>query len=270
MMLAPGAVRADPVKQPPPPPSDWASAAPDSASAPPSQTDAPESKPDSPTAAPDAGNAPPAQTDHETPESKPGEPKPDLSSPARAGSVTPPVPTEVCRGGPPLARERRPDPWSWLLIEGQLGLGAPLGYLGLSVGASPVPWIELDLGAGLGAAGVQYAADSRLRLARWGSLDRYAFYLGAGVSMGPYNSDALSPSNPSNYHWDTAYWGNLEAGLEIRMESGFSARPFVGAGYMFNVNTGKLSVGGSTGPPDSISPWQPYVGLGLGYSFKAW
>jgi hypothetical protein len=179
---------------------------------------------------------------------------------------------------------RPPDPWATrpLLAELQFGIGTPIGLAGLVIDYSPVPILGLNAGVGLGPGGVEYAVASRLRVIRAGRRTHVALYLGGGLSGGAYNSEYAGPDiavdgsqgnfeNPvPHYHFDTAFWTNLEAGVEIRFKSNLSLRPFAGAEYLLNPGDGTAVTGQRGDVPAPLGRWLPYLGLAIGYAVRPW
>ncbi len=120
-------------------------------------------------------------------------------------------------------------------MELRFGLSAPLGFVGLAIDGSPFPFLGLNAGVGLGAQGVQYAASGRIRPFRFGHTVHIAPYLGGGGSAGPYaqyDTSGILDGDPVTlqYQWDMAIWGNLEAGVDMRLTPQFSLRPCLGSG----------------------------------------
>jgi hypothetical protein len=168
-----------------------------------------------------------------------------------------------------------------LMLEGSLGLGTPVGIAGIAVDYSPWPFLGLNLGIGLGLAGLQYGFTPRVRLFRAGKHTQVALYLGAGASAGAYkqpsvNFDLFSslddggdpgPSAPTS-RWAMAYWANAEIGVEIRKEAGPAFRPYLGVSRLLNTQPSSVEGGGdfNSGPPPAVEAWQAYIGLGLGYT----
>ena len=179
---------------------------------------------------------------------------------------------------------RPPDPWATrpIVAEAQFGIGTPLGLAGLAIDYSPVPILGLDLGVGLGLGGVEYAFASRLRVLRAGRRTHVVVYLGGGLSGGAYNTEYAGPEvavdgsqgnfeNPvPHYHWDAAFWTNLEAGVEIRFKSNVSLRPFAGAAFLLNPNAGMAVTGQRGDAPTPPERWLPYLGLAIGYAIRPW
>lgn len=172
-----------------------------------------------------------------------------------------------------------PNPWAAQPLVGELqfGVGTPLGLAGVAVDYSPLPILGLDLGIGLGLGGVQYAFATRLRPIRAGRRTHVGVYLSGGVSMGAFNTEYAGPDvavdgsqgdseNPvPHYHWDAAYWMNLEAGVEIRLATRLSLRPFAGAAFLLNPSAGTAVSGQRGEMPAQVDRWWPYLGFAIGY-----
>ena len=209
-------------------------------------------------------------------------PKPPAQSPAS------PDPSAVDSTAPDatVAPPGQPDPWETrpFMVEGHLGLGTPVGVLGIALDYSPWPLLGLNLGIGLGGAGPQYAFTSRLRLLRLGHRTRVALYLGAGVSGGSYEeptplaafpvdgSQTESAGERAHFHWDVAYWTNVEAGVEIRLRSNVSLRPYLGVSRLLNPDPSATIKDAYSGMPpgNPVVPWSAYVGFALGYAMAGW
>ncbi|HEY3356679.1 MAG TPA: hypothetical protein VGQ83_25740 [Polyangia bacterium] len=209
---------------------------------------------------------------------------------ASAGEPPPPayVPPPVGLGSLPPAA----DVWAkHLAVMGQLGLGTPTGYYGLTLELSPDPLFVASLGVGSGSgplrgqacrapgsvgvcdgsfgASLQYAALGRFRVLRTRT---QALALGGGFSMGGYHWTELVMDEPSHKSATRAYWLNAEVSHELRTASGFSLRTFAGYGWMLNpadlqcVDTG---VNSSDCPTHHQHDGQQlfYLGVALGVAF---
>ena len=156
----------------------------------------------------------PAAYAEDEPAEAPPEPKP-----------TPTLPVE-----PPPEPKRRT-----LLIEGALGMGAPLGWAGIEAIVNPIQAISLHGGVGLGSQGPQIAAGIR---GRKQTSPRNALALGIGWSTGQFASLAspvpnLAYANESIWFWDSAHFVNTDGSLEY--DARFAVfRPFIGFGYLVN------------------------------------
>jgi hypothetical protein len=183
---------------------------------------------------------------------------------------------------PPDAPPQAPDPWATrpFMVEAHLGVGTPLGILGVAFDFAPVPFLALNLGVGLGVSGPEFAFTPRVRLFRWGRRSHGALYLGAGVSANAYDqptaidtipldgSQSESADEIAHYHWNMAYWTNLEAGVEIRLRSGTSLRPYFGVSRLLNSDPSATLVDAYSGKPPSspVEPWSGYIGFAVGYT----
>lgn len=86
------------------------------------------------------------------------------------------------------AQRVQADSRGLLSVEATGGINTPVGLVGLRLGLSPLPWVVVDGGAGLGLRGVQLAASGRLQipLSRDSGADSYLGW-GSGVSQGDYS-----------------------------------------------------------------------------------
>lgn len=178
-----------------------------------------------------------------------------------AGGIRPRV-----AAAPEVAAKERPDGRSvWeqrpLVIETQLGLGAPYGLIGLGIDASVLPWLALSAGAGTNAAGLQLAAQGRLQLAPGGG--SFAIGVDAGVSRGPYDSVGLCLEKCDDPSWDPAWWANFALSFVGRASTGFNARGFVGAGVLLNPGDAECF-----DCEEREGAWIFMLGVALGYALK--
>jgi hypothetical protein len=186
----------------------------------------------------------------------------------------------------PDAPPRLPDPWVTrpIMVEGHLGFGTPVGILGIALDYSPWSLLGLNLGIGLGLSGPEYAFTSRVRLLRLGRRTHVAIYLGAGVSANAYDQPSAigaipldggqseSANEKAHFHWDMAYWANLEAGVEIRLRSRISLRPYLGISRLLNPDPSEtlVDVYSHMPPTSPVVPWSGYAGFALGYTMAGW
>lgn len=105
------------------------------------------------------------------------------------------------------------------LLQGSMGLGSPVGALGLSYAYMPVREIEIEIGGGLGFTGYQAALMPKLSL---GANDRLVIGLGPSVSI-----DAFSDGKRSA----VGYWLNAEIGYRHSTAFGLSVLAAVGVSY---------------------------------------
>ena len=116
------------------------------------------------------------------------------------------------------------------VLYAQVGLGTPLGYVGVEAARRLSPSFVLSAGAGMGLSGPQIALMPRLVLGR----GRSALVVGAGISRGKYtSSNACSEYDGCAYRTGTANWANVEVGGEYRWPGGLSIRYFGGYGQAF-------------------------------------
>jgi hypothetical protein len=110
----------------------------------------------------------------------------------------------------PIGSARRSDAESaWeahpLVLEVHLGLGMPLGLVGVAADYSVLDWWAVGVGGGVNNAGPQGAVLSRIRVV--GNL-RKALTVEAGYSLGNYQHgdffDDVGGDTPAN-GWDTGY-----------------------------------------------------------------
>ena len=104
--------------------------------------------------------------------------------------------------------------------------------------------------------------------------------MGAGVSANAYDqptaidtipidgSQTESADEIAHYHWNMAYWTNIEAGVEIRLRSGTSLRPYFGVSRLLNSDPSSTLVDAYSGKPPSspLVPWSGYIGFAVGYT----
>jgi hypothetical protein len=193
------------------------------------------------------------------------EPAPDepLIERAAPETVVPPAPVTA----------PWPDVWGTrhFGINGQIGLGTPYSYAGLSLEVSPFRYLALDGGIGYGggvARALQWAAMARLRL----PLARFlALCLGAGVSGGRYQEfrdidlDFDGNPSPDGRVLDHAFWLNGEASVQFRLRRGFQVRPYLGVTRLLNPDQLHCDVRRClSGSKDKTFP---YFGAAVGYSF---
>jgi hypothetical protein len=131
-----------------------------------------------------------------------------------------------------------------LAILAHVGIGAPAGALGMSLDLAPVRWFATNVGGGLGSAGAQFAATSRIRV---DLSNRVLLGVGTGVSLGPYRSRfpseglggwlTLGSRQAAILVWERAYWHNVELSVDYYPSSGTLMSHFaVGYGYIINDN----------------------------------
>lgn len=114
-------------------------------------------------------------------------------------------------------------------IYAQLGVGTPLGFIGVEAEQTVMPTWAVSAGAGLGLAGPQAAVMTRKLLGG----DRSKFVIGAGLSGGQYRwEDLCIDSDGCTQKTGLVAWGNLEIGGAHRFGNGFALRYFGGYGRL--------------------------------------
>lgn len=153
-------------------------------------------------------------------------------------------------------------------IFGILGLGTPVGSVGVEMEQMVLPNWSLSAGAGWGAANALQGA----AMVRWlvGS-PQGKLTIGAGISGGKYQwTDFFcidcedGPVTKSG----TVAWANLEVGSEIRLSSGLALRFFGGYGHIIAGNLVCDPPATSCGPYYQDAGYDLiYLGGGVGYAF---
>jgi hypothetical protein len=152
------------------------------------------------------------------------------------------------------------SPWDKVFaFEGHLGVGTPVGMLGLTVELSPTRWLTVAGGGGIGISGFQWAAMPRLRLI---AHTRGSVQLGAGVSGGGYTYHMPFADDWENQH---ALWVNAEVSYQFRAYNGFQVRPYLGASVMSNPG----EIRGAQRPVETgdMGTWLLYTGVAIGAAF---
>lgn len=156
-------------------------------------------------------------------------------------------------------------------IYGILGLGTPVGFVGLEVVHRLTPALEIAGALGLGDSAVnsepntslghdlQWSVMPRLRFGD----DRHALTFGAGLSGGQYGGLHLIEGEEEAgrpYETNETLWLNAEIGGELQTREGLAFRFFIGG-----------AVGETLDRSAALGPQQtyaiPYTGIGLGYAF---
>jgi hypothetical protein len=163
--------------------------------------------------------------------------------------------------------------WDDLLLtpRGHLGLGTPVGFLGVSGELNLIEYLALQLGVGSNGEGPQleFMGYGRLPLGTDVGLT-----LGAGASWGAYvyHSNLLDADHSDDTRWDGAAFLNGELGLETLSPGGFSMRASLGLARL--LNPGSVSRCTSGGDPTPCTAGRervhmfPYLGIAMGYAFS--
>jgi hypothetical protein len=179
--------------------------------------------------------------------------------------------TEPDSTSPPAAvaiAERNDAPA--VTVDGQLGLGTPIGALGAWLGYRPVPYLSFQLGAGAEESAGQAQVAAMVRLHTHGP-SRFG---GAfGPSFGNYAHEHIYIAHPESdsMEWkDDALWLNLHGFWEHEAASGF--RFGLLQGFTFLVSPGDALCATTYHSPgaEACRPKRAfiYVGLTLGWAFR--
>jgi hypothetical protein len=114
-------------------------------------------------------------------------------------------------------------------IYAQLGVGTPLGFIGVEAEHVVLGTLAVSAGAGVGLAGPQAALMARTLLGG----DRSKFVIGAGLSGGRYRwAEFCIDAKGCTQKAGLVGWGNLEIGGAHRFRSGFALEYFGGYGHL--------------------------------------
>lgn len=147
-----------------------------------------------------------------------------------------------------------------IALEGVVAAAGPYGVLGIALDYSPTPWFVLNAGVGLSK---QAGLMPRFRVPL---SDRVGLGVELGLSAGPYVEwcvacdDAEKSRNPK---WDTAFWFNSGAVIDVRAPGGFHFRGFIGREFLLNPDD-CYTDGGSECGLDSKGYAVPYLGAAFG------
>jgi hypothetical protein len=154
-------------------------------------------------------------------------------------------------------------------LEADVGVGTPVGSLGVQGAVAPAQWLALQGGAGVNGRGqAQVSVMTQLRFVtvdesvRHGHLD-----LGLGVSAGALTWSAidLEAGDHRPRHWSFAEWANLEVGgthaWKVRPPVWMFVRVFLGVSALLNPRSGTCL---DSMPCDDAPRWIPYFGVGAG------
>jgi hypothetical protein len=150
----------------------------------------------------------------------------------------------------------------------QLGVGAPLGVLGVEAGIG-FDWFRGAVGAGFGTGGTQVAAMARAMMAtRWLELG-----IGLGVSHGagpvPIAFDQGDEDDHIPRFSNDTFWANAELVVEVALSRRTLARFFIGVSYAIGDTCEDRD-----GPCDGLQRtmlendrWMPYTGVAAVFRF---
>ena len=158
-----------------------------------------------------------------------------------------------------------------LVPRGHLGLGTPVGFLGISGELNLVRYLALQLGVGTNGEGPQLAFMGHGRLPLGSDV---GLTLGAGVSGGAYvyRSNLIDADHSSETRWDSGVFLNGELGLEILSPGGFSVRTSFGLARLLNPSSVSRCTSGGDPTPCTAARERvhmfPYFGVAMGYAFS--
>ena len=147
------------------------------------------------------------------------------------------------------------------LLQGSLGLGSPVGALGLSYAYLPVRQVEIEVGGGVGFTGYQAAVMPKLAI---GTSDRLVLGLGPSVSIDASNEGKQNA---------IGYWLNGEIGYRHTTAFGLSVLAAVGVSYGLGGTVRTVcgidcASGASRVPDESIAgKFLPEMRIALGRAF---
>lgn len=152
-----------------------------------------------------------------------------------------------------------------------LGAGAPLGMVGGALELRFFDRISVDAGGGLGFAGPQFAAMSRLKLVG-GFRARHSLWFGFGWSAGDYRWIeagflAFAQDGYAVKAFKPARWANFELSYLFRPDR-LGVRFFVGDARLLNQRDGVCVEGVSHCLQSHAADpgWQRYFGAALNYT----
>ncbi len=157
------------------------------------------------------------------------------------------------------------------IARGHLGMGTPVGSLGVSGELGALRYMALQLGVGSNGEGVQLALMGYGRLPLG---DTLALDLGVGLSEGAYvhRTNVIDADHSDDTRWDAAVFANGEVALETLAKGGFSTRWSLGLGRLLNPDDVSKCWNGGDAEPCSASRRKaytvPYIGVALGYAFS--
>jgi len=179
---------------------------------------------------------------------------------------------EVPPGAESFDDRHRPEAEPWrkrpFALEGQVGLGGPLGLGGLAFDVSPSAGFGLNVGAGISGAtktpSLALSIRTRIIIAR-------GFALGTegGLSVTRFEQHIHCPAGgcPPEWHWDRAVFGHLGLLLERRTESGLALRWSFGMTGIFNVTEARCVRCDETDEPGVWTSTFPYTVVSAGWAF---
>ena len=156
------------------------------------------------------------------------------------------------------------------LVDGTVGLGTPVGQLGIE--GAFVAHRNLEIGVGFGYGNIINLGDTGKPNAQLAVMPRFRLplgpvriTLGAGLSGGRYTVGASPFSGEPYLAKTTALWLNGELGADYELDNGLWFGAYVGAGKVIAHTDAKDAHGATLmSLPDSSLP---SLGVRVGYSF---
>jgi hypothetical protein len=157
-------------------------------------------------------------------------------------------------------------------VSATLGLGTPVGLLGIEGQLDLRSWLMLTAGGGKGNAGPQVAAMLHLRaLLHAERSASAALTLGYGLSGGRYHEQLCIFDSCNPELGGTLWWHNIQGGVELLLPSASGRyslvlRPFVGVAIAGNPRDLKC-LDCTSLSYEVTSRWLPFAGISAGVGF---
>lgn len=149
-------------------------------------------------------------------------------------------------------------------VDGHLGVGTPVGWIGAGASVRPAQFVAVSAGAGLGTRGLHLA--SMLVAYPIALYDHARVGLGAGVSTGMFVTSSM---HNLDLRWDRyyerAWFLNLQASINVWDRHGLGVEPFLGYGIVMNTADGACS-----GWRDTCAGHDGVIFLGITMRYGFW
>lgn len=158
-----------------------------------------------------------------------------------------------------------PSPYDRILgVEIIGGFHTPYGLIGANLRLSPIDWLTIDAGAGVGIDGVRVAGGVGLVIPQ----DHFAFTVRLGAAGGPLSWES-GGLQPQRRYWSFSAFIDASLGLEYRWDEGITGRIFVGVedDVIDHADSCTTSSGSECDPALGSHPTRLYAGLAVGYMF---